>query len=237
MCLSNREDWNVTNEWLQDQGTEGREAIRSAMRELEENGYAVHTVERQIYGVWCFYDIPVSAQERSAFTQRRAGMCNTDYGFPYDGNPSDGNPSTKKEQESEENQEENKAELASVFIPVQPAGFKAVKIHPISPDAVQPFARKPSTKEPEPILPKLPPSLTPILQDWEDWVADRKERKKPLTSRAAKRHIKMLEEMGAEVGRATINKAIQAGWTDLYPVKPELSGKSVDAYGKSIKLV
>ena len=124
------------------------------------------------------------------------------------------------------------------------SGFKAVKIDNLPPIASRPSPKKSSSSKPIPIdsnFPRLPESLSELTREWEDWKIDRRERKKPLTSGAATRHIKMLEKMGIEVGKATINKAIQAGWTDLYPVKPEhqsaLSGKSVDAYGKSIKLV
>ena len=60
MVLSNRDDWNVTCGWLETQTTEGREAIRGALAELQTLGYA--TLEKsagekgRFRYLWTFYD-------------------------------------------------------------------------------------------------------------------------------------------------------------------------------------
>lgn len=70
MCLSSREDWVVTNQWLRDQGTEGREAVAASLKELEATGYA--RFERVngdkgvfVSQVWTFYDTPLPMDKRT----------------------------------------------------------------------------------------------------------------------------------------------------------------------------
>lgn len=117
MILSNRDDWQVHQSWLEEQGTEGREAVRSAFCELEASGYATHTVRRGAGGVfeacvWTFHDSPVPVDKRTCRTgwtwaPEDGKPCD---GKPSDGKPSDGNPSPKKEHTKEETSEERPSE-------------------------------------------------------------------------------------------------------------------------------
>ena len=53
--------------WLYSQGTEGREAIRSALDELKRLGYATCTKEKRADGkiayVWVFDSVPTKGQQ------------------------------------------------------------------------------------------------------------------------------------------------------------------------------
>lgn len=75
MILSNKEDWTVTNDWLETQGPEGREAIKSSMRELEYGGYCVFEQIRKNGAIsgsrWTFYDSPVEDENRTNRTNWR----------------------------------------------------------------------------------------------------------------------------------------------------------------------
>lgn len=60
--LSMPDGWTVRSEHLAAQGTEGRDAIRSALRELEANGYLVRRKYQDAGGRWrsdsIIYDRP-----------------------------------------------------------------------------------------------------------------------------------------------------------------------------------
>lgn len=113
--LSHADGWEATAEWITEQGQEGREAIRSAIRELEATGYAVHAVRRDDNGqivtnVWTWHSQPVPMPHRSNRTRwdandeilkssERAETTGSritvdpqrrNYGKPCDGKPSDG---------------------------------------------------------------------------------------------------------------------------------------------------
>jgi hypothetical protein len=61
---------------------------------------------------------------------------------------------------------------------------------------------------------------------WADYVADRRERKKPLSTRAQALALSKLVAMhvdGQDV-RAVLAQSIERGWSGLFPVKPERNG-------------
>ena len=83
MMLSHAEEWQMDMQDLVDFGFEGRERIRSAVRELEAAGYATRKTMKTSAGnfsgvVWTWRDTPAPQDQRTA---------------PNDGKPSDGNPS------------------------------------------------------------------------------------------------------------------------------------------------
>lgn len=93
MVLSHDARWEVSMQWLRRQTIEGREAVRSAIRELEQAGYAVFNVEKNEKGrfskaVWNFYSQPVDIQDRTNITETQSS--NSTFGFPDDGLPADG---------------------------------------------------------------------------------------------------------------------------------------------------
>lgn len=51
VIISLPDDWAVTVEWIAKQGSDGRDAVRSAMAELEEHGYARYVPFRQPNGL------------------------------------------------------------------------------------------------------------------------------------------------------------------------------------------
>jgi len=69
------------------------------------------------------------------------------------------------------------------------------------------------------IVVELPPWLDPPL--WESWVRDRKERRFPLTQRAAELSLDALAELRAEgwTPKEVIDNAIKLGWRGLYAPK------------------
>lgn len=74
MLLSNVDTWEVHVGWIQEQGTEGREAIQGAIRELEEAGYMTHSERPRAAGkfgssVWTVYDEPVGVNARTNRTK------------------------------------------------------------------------------------------------------------------------------------------------------------------------
>ncbi len=51
---------------------------------------------------------------------------------------------------------------------------------------------------------------------WTEWIAHRKDIKKPLTERSAKMQAKRLSELSITEAVATIEKSIECGWTGLF---------------------
>ena len=76
MMLSLPEDWQSYQTWIEEQGTEGREAIRSALKELETSGYLQRERVREkgklMSFIWQWFD------------------------QPHDGNPASGNLTATK---------------------------------------------------------------------------------------------------------------------------------------------
>lgn len=71
----------------------------------------------------------------------------------------------------------------------------------------------------------FPESLkTPEFEEaWKNWLADRKERKKTLSSRAASIHLKKCEGFGPEKAIKSIEASIEHGWAGLFEPKEERS--------------
>lgn len=104
MILSNSGQWVVTSRWIEDSGTEGREAIKSALDELREARYAFHHMEKEASGKWAFscwqfHDTPQSEPHN---------------GKPYDGKPRDGLPYTSEGLLTEVLSKEKKGNKASL---------------------------------------------------------------------------------------------------------------------------
>ena len=93
--LSLPPDQHLTAAWLEKQAPNGREAVRSALRELERFGYFLRTRRPGISGHWeweqVISDAPITAQVA-----------------PCDGNPSDGNAADGKPSDKDLNTEDPK---------------------------------------------------------------------------------------------------------------------------------
>lgn len=124
MLLSNREDWNVYAGWIEEQGTEGREAVAAAMKELEAAGYMVFAEAPRVGGkfmggTWLVYDTPVPVDQITNKTKWREatespphgkpGGGESGVGKPNHGKPGDGKPTAKNNYGSEENQQKQRA--------------------------------------------------------------------------------------------------------------------------------
>lgn len=60
-----------------------------------------------------------------------------------------------------------------------------------------------------------------FLKAWNDWMADRKERKKKLTDRAIKMQFYFLSSVSEEIAIKMIYEAIECGWQKFYPLKAD----------------
>lgn len=89
---------------------------------------------------------------------------------------------------------------------------------------------KPKSKSP----PKDPPESVPIPAEidtpefravWSDWIAERKDRKKPLTARAAKSQLQVLATLGPEKASECVSASIRNGWAGLFPESGDVKAK------------
>jgi hypothetical protein len=64
---------------------------------------------------------------------------------------------------------------------------------------------------------------------WQEWLAYRKEKRKPVSKRAAEKQLATLESHGEAVAIAAIDQAIASDWQGLFPEKlRRRTGSSVD---------
>lgn len=96
---------------------------------------------------------------------------------------------------------------------------KPCKIPPLNP-ATAIAAERLGTVSTERLDVSIPENLkTPeFLVAWSEWLADRKERKKPVTSRAARMQLDDLALMGPELAVKSIKQSIANRWQGLFPV-------------------
>ena len=73
-----------------------------------------------------------------------------------------------------------------------------------------------ASRQPLPLLLNTPE----FAAAWADWCADRAERGKPLTQRAATISLNDCERMGPEASVAAIRHSIAACWSGIYPAPP-----------------
>lgn len=91
MMLSKPENWRTNASWIEDQATEGREALQGAFKELETFGYLKRVCERDPH-----------TQRVTCMTWHWSDASSPTNGIPDDGFPSDGEPfSTKNRIEKE----------------------------------------------------------------------------------------------------------------------------------------
>ena len=96
------------------------------------------------------------------------------------------------------------------------------QLFPIQPDAPAEPTKKKSRKSSEPILADVPMSLQNIpgfLHAWAEFMADRIDRKKPMTERAQKMALNKLDVMDDPV--AAIERSIEAGWSGVFERKEQ----------------
>lgn len=69
-------------------------------------------------------------------------------------------------------------------------------------------------------------------EEWEEWLAHRREKRLSMSPRALKKQLKLLSEYDTESQRKIIDTSINAGWEGLFPLKDKPS-KQVNGAGKS----
>jgi hypothetical protein len=91
LLLSMPDDWRVNAEWVAMHGSEGRDAVRAALKELEEAGHIIRHKSQDAFGRWythsVVYEQPVD---------RGVDNWATEDGFPGVGKPG-ANRNTYKE--------------------------------------------------------------------------------------------------------------------------------------------
>lgn len=85
MMLSKPENWKTNASWIEDQATEGREALQGAFKELETFGYLKRVCERD-----------PQTKRVTCMTWHWSDSSSPPDGIPDDGLPSDGEPSSTK---------------------------------------------------------------------------------------------------------------------------------------------
>ena len=59
-------------------------------------------------------------------------------------------------------------------------------------------------------------NTTNFVQAWESWILERRERRRPLTNRAAELQLRTLELIGPERAVAAIEHSIMSGYTGVF---------------------
>jgi len=76
----------------------------------------------------------------------------------------------------------------------------------------------------------IPTSLqTPsFIEAWDNWLADRRERRRPVTTRAATLQLRKLEAMGPVAAVASINQSIERGYQGIFEVAAPRDTKNLE---------
>ena len=118
LVLSNRDDWEITAGTLGEKGKEGRDAIRGALNELKELGYAkferLSLAGRFTCVRWTFFDTPKDGKPKDgkpSYGKQRGIDENPSNPkqLPKDVFPSHGKPSDKEDYPKEEQKKEEQA--------------------------------------------------------------------------------------------------------------------------------
>jgi hypothetical protein len=104
----------------------------------------------------------------------------------------------------------------------------AIYKEPVREPSLNHGAVAPKSKgKPEPEVFDIPESLktSDFLTAWDDFVANRKALKKPVTRLAAVRLLKLCEQWGPVEAVESIDASIASNWSGLFPVKRQNGGR------------
>ena len=98
------------------------------------------------------------------------------------------------------------------------------------------FPQKPSLKAKKKYDYEIPKNLNDprFLTMWDAWLADRKERKKPVTKRGAEMQLRKLSEMGPERAAAAIENSIEKGYQGIFEASKGKVSKTEGMFDEDI---
>lgn len=102
VILSHADGWATSSEALARAGREGRDAIRTALQELEDAGYLVREKRQDSQGRWATHQVIYDQPQ----TDGQPALFATGDGFPGVGQPGPGNPTPDNQASIEDHQEE-----------------------------------------------------------------------------------------------------------------------------------
>jgi hypothetical protein len=221
MVLSNVNEWVVTAEWLESQADEGRDAIRGALKELKRFGYAKFqrfsdNGTKKFTGCrWTFYDFPHTEH--------------ADGGKPSSDKPSDGKASCGKIKEIDKDDSISQQKPYDGFTSDGKASNKEILSEEelLKEKQLKEFVE---TKSKSKYFDLIPISLRQpdFLIAWNEWLEDRKERRKPVTFKAAKIQLPKLALMGEKRAIAAIENSIEKGYQGIFEATQQGKFKKQD---------
>jgi hypothetical protein len=153
--LSNTEGWETSAEAIARMGTEGRDAVRTALNELEAAGYLKRTPHRGADGKWAtdwtMYETPQAEDETAGQDRRWESASDNPRRFNRSGSTASDSQALKEEDHQEDHQEDTATPAASATSPEEPTTLFVVA-------SVEP--------EPEQALPPAPDPAKVLLQWW-----------------------------------------------------------------------
>lgn len=120
--LSHKEGYRISSDRLSDMGTEGRDAIRSSLAELESSGYLKRTKAQDAHGHWVTTAVISDTPDLSALNTPAPGKPTTDFQAPV--NQPSVSQALKEDQEEDKKKKKEKAPLIT-FNP-ETASFKDI---------------------------------------------------------------------------------------------------------------
>jgi hypothetical protein len=210
------QDWEVNASYLSDQSTDGLDSVYSGLNELIAAKYLWRRTRagRAPGGYEVFvYDEPNLEDpfvESSGSGNSRSGKA------PVRENPAQLKKEEEQSKEKEQSTEQAFSDLRSAVNSDKEVNADAIDSRP--PNTLKPASSADSPKSP-PI--ELPPELDcPDMRSaWNDFVAYRKERKKPVTPTTAKILFNRMKAWGADTSADALRDSIANGWQGVFPSK------------------
>lgn len=178
-CMSHGSGFKFNKAWILSHGTEGRDAISSALKELREFGYLENKIER------CQETGKIKG-ERLVFRDRPGDRETSSLENRMTGKPAAGKPGDLRRPEIQEDQyKENQLEAGKIAVPVEPT-IPATAGKPPEPPLAAPRKGRGRRSSMETALDSLPGFAAPYRAKVEEWLTRREKshRAKPeITSR------------------------------------------------------
>lgn len=218
MILTHHDGWDVSQEWIAQQGTEGREAVASAFRELEQLGYCAHGEHRNEQGriighVWTFYWPALPEAERTNRTRWKNGNDIHDTASRVMGNhPTASQPTASPRLGTGGVQNI----IASEYNPQNKGAEAALSLE--GENGRLPGKREKATLERILEVPIPSVLLNGGFKDaWAEWLTWKfKECKQPIKRMSAEKQLKALAILGSERAIKAIEHSISNGYQGIF---------------------